>query len=85
MCSQVWHSLKMVSPVKTTRSAGTYTATCPGVWPGVWINSKMCLPTRRVTSPVKTIAGRLGSSKYLERSGKIAAPLGSSVGIASAA
>src|SRR5260370_39023090 len=29
--SHVWHSEKTVSPVNTTRSSGTYTATWPGV------------------------------------------------------
>ena len=33
--SHVWHSLKIVSPVKTARSSGTWTASWPGVWPGV--------------------------------------------------
>ena len=33
--SQVWHSEKIVSPVKTARSSGTWTASWPGVWPGV--------------------------------------------------
>ncbi len=53
--SHVCTSEKTVSPVKTTRSSGTWTANCPGVWPGVWINSTVWSPTRSVTSPVKTM------------------------------
>ena len=59
--SQVWQPEKIVSPVKTTRSSGTWTAICPGVWPGVWSRWNVWSPTRSVRSPVKTIVPLFGS------------------------
>ncbi len=59
--SHVWHSLKIVSPVNTARSSGTWTASWPGVCPGVWSRWNVWSPTRSVRSPVKTIVPLLGS------------------------
>ena len=56
--SHVWTSLKIVSPVKTTRSSGTWTASWPGVWPGVHRQWNVWSPTRRVRSPVNTTVPR---------------------------
>ena len=41
---------KRVSPVKSTPSAGKWSATPPGLWPGVWSTRASCSPTR-ITSP----------------------------------
>ena len=60
--SHVWQSQKIVSPVKTTRSSGTWTATWPGVWPGVCSRWKVWSPTRSVRSPVKTTVPLFGSA-----------------------